>query len=136
MQQQVDWRAREAQLHAGYLVVQAGLGILLWILIATSDIVREWFELVPEHPAVTDSFVFADLGIVVVGSLLSAYGIWTRAPWAAVAIAFTAGGVMYPTVYLMVWVALAGTASVALAVMIWTATATTWIAWQTYRARD
>jgi hypothetical protein len=135
MQEQVDWRVREAQIYAGYLVVQAILGIVLWFLIATSATVRDWFELVESTPAVTDSFVFADIGLVVVGSLLSAFAIWYARPWATVAISFTAGAVMYPTLYLVVWVGLEGTASVALAVMVWTASATSWICWQTYRAR-
>ena len=133
---EIDWETREARIYAGYLVVQAVLGIVLWFLIATSDLVRDWFELVPDHPNVTDSFVFADIGLVVVGSLLSAWGIWARRPWKVPAVAFTAGAVAYPTLYLLVWVALEGTASAALAVMLWTSTATGWITYQTYRARD
>jgi hypothetical protein len=116
-------------------LIQAGLGFFLWVLLAGPGQVRDWFELVPERSAVTDAFVFADLTIVAVGSLLSGLAIRTDARWAVAAIAFTAGGVVYPTLYLVVWVATESTGGVALALMVWVSAVTLWICRQTYRAR-
>jgi hypothetical protein len=127
-------RRHQPAWQANYLMLQAGLGFFLWVLLAGPGQVREWFELVPEHPSVTDAFVFADLAIVALGSLLSGIAIRTDARWAVAGIAFTTGGVVYPTLYLVVWFAMEGTGGVALALMVWVSAVTTWICWSTYRA--
>ena len=119
--------------YIGYFVAQAVVGVVLWAGLAASPTVRSWFELRPDTHAVMDAFVFADVLVVVVGSLLSVWGLRTAAPWAVPVVAFTAGGVVYPTLYLVGWVSFAGSGSLCLAIMVPPATLTCWIAYQTYR---
>jgi hypothetical protein len=123
------------RVYAGYLAAQAALGVIWWITLATSGTVRSWFELMPGNHAVMDAFVFADVGVVVVGSAVSAWAIERDAPWAVPAVAFTAGGIVYPTLYLVGWVGFTGEGSPLLAAMLATSTLTVWIAYQVWRAR-
>lgn len=118
---------------AGYLLVQAVLGVVLWVALTASETIWSWFELVPEVPEVTDAFFFGDLGVIVVASAVSAWGVWSRARWSVPAAAFTAGAVAYPTVYLIGWTSLTGVGSVPLWVMITTSTLTCWVAWLIWR---
>lgn len=123
------------RLYAGYFVVQAVVGIALWISYGASTTVRSWFELTPATHAVTDSFVVADIGVIVVASLVSAWAIASEKNWAVPAAAFTAGAVVYPTVYLVGWVARAnGVGAAGLAIMVPPATFTCWIAYQTWKS--
>jgi hypothetical protein len=122
-----------SRLYAGYLALQAALGVVLWIGIANSSTIRSGFELVEERPWVTDAFVYPDLFVTVVGSALSAWGIAAAKRWAVPVVAFTAGSVVYPTIYLFGWVAREEVGGPALAVMVAVSTLTCWIAWQTYR---
>jgi polyisoprenoid-binding protein YceI len=122
-----------AQLYGGYLIVQAVLGIVFWVALMGSPAVRSWFELMPERREVMDAFVLADVAVVVAGSGLGAWALWTGRRWAVPVVAFTAGGVVYPTLYLVAWTAAAGTGALCLAIMVPVAILTTWIAWQTYR---
>jgi hypothetical protein len=117
----------------GYLALQAVCGILLWIGVDSSATVREWFEIVPAQPAVTDAFKWADLSVAVVGSALGAYGVFTRAPWTVPVAAFTAGALVYPTAYLVAWVAITGDNTVALAVMIAPSTLSCLVAFRLWR---
>ena len=80
-----------------------------------------------------DAFVFADVLVVVVGSLLSAWALRSRAPWTVAVAAFTAGGIVYPTLYLVGWVSFTGAGALCLAIMIPPSILTCWIAYQTYR---
>ena len=118
---------------AGYFGLQAVAGLVLWTLIATSPTVRSGFDLVEGRPAVTDAYFFADL-VAVATSALTAIGAWRQRSWAVVAAAVTLGAVVYPTVYLVAWVALDGTASPALAVMVPTTVLSGWATWLLWRA--
>lgn len=120
-------------LSAGYLAAQAVLGCVLWAAWAGSPTVRSWFELAAERHAVMDAFVFADLAIGVGGSALGAWGIARRATWVVPVVAFTAGGMVYPTLYLVGWVSFRGTGAATLAIMVPVSTFTTWIAYQAWR---
>jgi hypothetical protein len=121
------------RLSVGYLVAQAVLGVVLWITWASADVVRSWFELMPARHEVMDAFVFADLLIGVGGSALSAWGIATDRSWTVPVLAFTAGGLVYPTLYLIGWVSFAGTGAVTLAIMVPVSTFTCWITYQTWK---
>ena len=129
----LDAPIRAERIYAGYLAVQAVMGVVLWVTWATSGTVRGWFELMPERHIVMDAFVLADLGLAVVGSALAAWGIASEKTWAVPVVAFTAGTVVYPTLYLVDWVAATGSGSLCLAVMVPVATLTTWIAFQVWR---
>jgi hypothetical protein len=121
------WQATARRVYAGYLVLQGAAGIALWVFLASANTVRELFELVPDRPTVTDSFVLADLLLGVVGSTLAAWALWNGRAWARTALAFTVGALLYPTCYLVIWVALEGTGAVALAVMVVVTSLTSWI---------
>jgi hypothetical protein len=123
-----------AWVFAGYLLAQAVVGVLFWVTLAASPTAREWLELVPEKPEVTDAFVFAD-AVVVAGSAVGAWAVLNRRSWAVPVVAFTAGGLVYPTLFLACWVAVAGTGAVTLAVMLAPSSLTTWVAWQLWRDR-
>lgn len=124
-----------AHLYAGFLAAQAALGVVLWLALALSPTVRGWFELLPGHGEVTDAFVFADLGLIVVGSAAGAWGLGHDRDWTVPIVAFTAGAVVYPTLYLLCWVTVTGGQGVVgLGVMVATSILTCWIAFQTWRA--
>jgi hypothetical protein len=110
------------------------VGLALWVVFASSPTVRSWFDLVSERHAVANAFVYPDIAVIVVGSLLSARALWVAAPSAVPLTAFTAGGVLYPTFYLAGWV-MAGndTGALTLAIMIPPAILSCWIAHQVWR---
>jgi len=123
-------------IYATYFVLQAVVGVALWLAYAASPAVRTWVGLVPTRPAVTAAFVYPDLGVIVLGSLLSAWTIRRRAPSAVPWSAFTAGGVLYPTLYLLGWVSATNrTGEHVLAIMIPPALLSSWIAYQVWRTR-
>jgi len=121
---------------AGYLAAQAVLGVAWWITLASSGTVRGWFELMPDHHAVMDAFVFADVAVVVVGSAVSAVAVERGSSLAVPAVFFTAGGIVYPTLYLLGWVSFTGVGSPLLAAMVAVSTLTLWVALQVWRGRD
>jgi hypothetical protein len=125
------------RIYAAYFVVQAAVGIALWVGYASSSALRSWAGLVPGHAAVTTAFAYPDLGVIVVGSLLSAWAIHGGRASAVPFTAFTAGAVLYPTLYLMGWVALThdrGTGT--LAMMLPPALLTSWISYQVFATRS
>jgi hypothetical protein len=120
---------------AGYFAMQAVLGVLLWVGVGSSEVVRSWLDLVPERPQVTDSFLPADV-LVIASSALAAWALWRGRPWAMVPVLFTVGGVVYPTAYLVGWVATTeGTGEVALGIMVTTSALTCGAALLAWRAR-
>jgi hypothetical protein len=125
--------ARPELVYAGYLALQAVLGCVQWSLFALSPTVRGWFELLPAEHAVVDAFVVADLGVVVLGSALSSWGIVAGKGWTVAVLMFTTGGIVYATLYLVGWVAFTGTGSVLLWMMLVVSTLTCWCAYQVWR---
>ncbi len=124
------------RIFAGYFALQAVTGVLLWIslLVVGQGELRESFELVSSTPEATDSFVLADLFAGVLGSAVAAWAIIRAKSWAPFVAAFTAGAMVYPTLYLVGWVAFAGTGAVALAVMVPAATLSCWVAYHVWRS--
>lgn len=106
----------------------------MWVAFAASPTARSWVELVPERPEVTEAFAVGDLGLIVVGSALSSWAVLTRRPWAVPITAFTAGAVVYPTAYLVWWVATTGVGGVGLAIMVPVCGLTCWLAYQVWRS--
>jgi hypothetical protein len=126
------WPGR--QIFSGFLVAQALVGIGLWVLMAVAPDVRAGFELDENQPAVMDAFVFADLFVIVLGSVACARLLWRGSPAAVPMVAFLAGAIVYPTLFLVGWVALVGTGSLCLVIMVPPSILTCWVAWQTWRA--
>lgn len=122
------------QVFSGFLLAQALVGIGLWGLWLAVPDVRAGFELDADQPAFMDSFLLADLVLIVVGSVLGARLVWTGSAGAVPVVAFVAGAAVYPTLMLVGWVALVGTGSMCLAIMVPPSVLTTWVAWQTWRA--
>jgi len=118
---------------AGYLALQAVAGIAFWVILGAVPAAREWLELMPEERQVTDAFLFAD-AIVVLTSAASAWAVAARRTWAVPAVAFTAGGLVYPTLFLVCWVAFTGDGAMTLAVMVAPSSLTCWATWQLWRA--
>jgi len=118
---------------AGYLAVQAAAGIAFWVILGSVPAAREWLELMPEKREVTDAFLFAD-AIVIVSSAVSAWAVIGRRSWAVPMVAFTAGGLVYPTLFLVCWVAFTGDGAMTLAVMVAPSSITCWATWQLWRA--
>lgn len=102
----------------GYFIAQAAVGVSFWFAMAWSTTFRSWIELVPGHRPVTDAFLSADLFVGVLGSLAAAWAITHDRSWAGAAAAFTLGGILYPTFYLISFVAATGRGWAPLAIMI------------------
>ena len=47
-------------------------------------------------------------------------------------LAFTTGGIVYPTLFLVCWVALAGTGEATLAIMLPPSVLSSWVTWRTW----
>lgn len=123
------------RLCAGYLALQALLGIGFWVLMASSADWRAELELMPSNHPVTDAFAIADLLGVVVASAAGAWALDTGRPWAVPAVWFAAGGIVYPTLYLFGWIAFSptGTGGLLLLAMCVVSGLTCWVAMQTWR---
>lgn len=128
----IDPAAR--RIYAGYLAVQAVAGVVLWAVFALSGTVRGWFELMPQRHAVMDAFVFADLLLVVGGSALGAWAVSSAKSWAVPVVAFTAGAIVYPTLYLVGWVSFTESGSLCLAIMVPASILTGWVSYQVWRS--
>ena len=102
----------------GYFVVQAIVGVAFWILLATTPAVRSGFEMLASEHAVTDSFLFADILVGILGSAVAAGLILTGSRLAPAAAGFAAGGLAYATLYILGWVVFTGTSGAMLAIMV------------------
>ena len=134
-----DRRAASAPLarrvYAGYFIAQAVVGVAFWVGVAMSPRVRSWFEMLPARHAVTDSFLFADVLLGIIGSLLVAWGIGATRRWAVPLAALTAGGLVYATLYLVAWVSFTGRGAPLLAIMVPPSTLSSWISYQVWRSK-
>jgi hypothetical protein len=120
---------------AAYFGLQSVLGVLLWVGVFASDEVRSWLDLVPAQPEVTNAFLPADV-VLVVTSALAAWALLRARPWAIAPVLLTAGGIVYPTAYLVGWVVTTdGTAEVALGIMLTASFLSCWFALLVWRAR-
>jgi hypothetical protein len=124
-------RANE-RVFAGYMVLQATVGLLFWTALAVSPPIRSAFDLMPEHHEVTNAFFLADLIVGVGGSAFGAWALWSGARWAAPVLAFTTGGIVYPTLFLVCWVAIADTGGACLAIMVPPSVLSTYVTWRTW----
>lgn len=117
-----------------YFVAQALVGVVFWSAVQSVDGVRTAIELTDQRAAATDAFFVADL-LIVAGSLVTAWALFTGRSWAPAAAWFTAGAVVYPTIFLVGWVAMTGDSAVGLVVMIPPSTITCWVAYEASRSR-
>jgi protein-S-isoprenylcysteine O-methyltransferase Ste14 len=86
---------------SSYFLLQ-GVGVSAWwvLLIALPDS-RAWFFPESLTGAPLMSFWLADIGLLVGGSLLTAWLVWTRNPASSPAVWFLAGAWYYPAIYCM-----------------------------------
>ena len=117
----------ERQVFRWYFVAQAAVGVFFWFVVTGSDQGRRIFDLLPGHPRVTDAFFAADL-LAIAASLVCAWAVGSGAKWAAPAVAFTAGCLVYPTVYLVSWAPHSAGGARCLLIMVPPSVITTWIA--------
>jgi hypothetical protein len=125
-------RRSKARVFAIYLVVQAVVGVAFWVGLAVSDEARKLFELVPEVRSVTSTWLFADLVVGVLGSAMGAYALWADARWALPVVAFTTGGIVYPTIMLATWVLMEDTGLATLAIMVPPSIISLYVTWWTW----
>lgn len=121
------------QVYAGYFALQAVAGIGFWAVVALSPTVREVFEMSDAEHGVTDSFLAADVAIGILGAAVAAWGLWRAARWAGPWAMFVAGGMVYATLYLVVWVGFTGDGAGLLALMVVPSTLSAWAALQSTR---
>jgi hypothetical protein len=126
-----DWKP--VRVYAGYFALQAVAGIGFWVVVATVTPIRKVFEMSPHQHAVTNSFLFADIVIGIIGSGICAWGLWGSRRWAGAASLFVAGGMVYSAVYLAGWVAFTGVGGGLLALMIPPSSLSAWSAYQGWR---
>ena len=131
-----DQQRRTERIYVAYLAVQAVLGLVWWLTLRSSATVRGWFELMGDRPEVMDAFAFADVLVVVVGSGFGAWGLAADKRWTTAVLWFTAGGIVYPTLYLFGWLSFTGEGGLLLGAMAVVSFFTCWIAWQVWRARQ
>ena len=110
------------------------MGIGFWAVVALSADVRAGFEMLDAEHAVTDSFLFADIAVGIVGSAVAALAIVTGRRSAPALAAFAAGGLAYATLYILAWVVFTGSAGVMLAIMVPPAVLSCFCAHQVWRA--
>lgn len=119
----------DRRLAVAYLAAQAVLGAVWWLSMRASPTVRSWFELDTVRRSTLDAFLLADLLVFIGGSASSAVAIaraWRCAPFL---VAFTAGAVVYATLYLVSWVVQEGSGIAGVAPMALASAITTGIAW-------
>jgi hypothetical protein len=126
-----DWKP--VRVYAGYFALQAVAGVAFWVLVATVEPIRKVFEMWPKQHAVTNSYLFADIVIGIVGSATCAWGLWGERRWAGAAALFVAGGMVYSAIYLAGWVAFTGAGGGLLALMIPPSSLSAWSAYQGWR---
>lgn len=84
---------------SGYLLLQAVAVAGWWALLVLMPGSRVWFFPEPLTGAALMSFWLADIGLLVGGSVLTSWLVWTRNPAASPAAWFLAGAWYYPAVY-------------------------------------
>ncbi len=110
-----------------YYLLQGVVGVAFWVAVRGSDVGRKLFELLPGHARVTDAFLWADLAAIA-ATLVCAWAVERDHRLAGLASAFTAGCLVYPTLYLVAWAPTSPGAARCLAIMVPPALISSWLA--------
>jgi len=121
------------RVYAGYFGLQAVGGIAFWVAVAAVPAVRTVFEMSSRQHAVTDSYLFADIVIGIIGSAVASAGILAKRRWGAAVALFVAGGMVYATIYLVGWVAFTGKGAGLLGLMVVPSTLSAFVAVSAWR---
>lgn len=122
------------RIFAGYFVLQAVVGVAYWAVFETVPAVRTLIDIAPDRHVVMDAWLFAD-GITVLVSLASVWAIERQRSWVVPITAFTAGCLVYPTLFLVGWVAFTEVGAGCLLTMVPPSIITSWIAYHLWQAR-
>jgi hypothetical protein len=122
------------RIFAGYYLLQAVVGVAFWIAIESSPAVRSLVDIAPDRHVVMDAWIFAD-GVIVLASLASAWAVERQTSWVVPAAWFTAGCVVYPTVFLVGWVAFTEVGAGCLITMVPPSILSTWVAFHLWSVR-
>jgi hypothetical protein len=122
------------RIFAGYFVIQAVVGVAFWIVLETVPSARSLIDIAPDRHVVMDAWIFAD-GIIVLTSLASAWAIERQTSWVVPITAFTAGCVVYPTIFLVGWVSFTKVGAGSLLTMVPPSIITSWIAFHLWAVR-
>ena len=126
-------RRTHQRVFAGYMALQALVGVLFWTALG---------RLAP-HPVGVRPHALAPRGHrrVLPGRPAGRGGrLGLRRPgasgpaarWTVPVLAFTTGGIVYPTLFLVCWVALAGTGEATLAIMLPPSVLSSWVTWRAW----
>ncbi|WP_426573796.1 hypothetical protein [Aquihabitans sp. McL0605] len=121
------------RVYAGYFALQAVAGIGFWVAVAAVPAIRKVFEMSTRQHAVTDSFLFADIAIGIIGSAVASAGIVSKRRWGSAVALFVAGGMVYATIYLVGWVAFTGKGAGLLGLMVVPSTLSVFVAVSAWR---
>ena len=121
------------RIYAGYFGLQAVTGIGFWVAVATVPAIRRVFEMSTRQHAVTNSYLFADIAIGIIGSAVASAGILAKRRWGSALALFVAGGMVYATIYLVGWVAFTGKGAGLLGLMVVPSTLSTFVAVSAWR---
>jgi hypothetical protein len=121
------------RVYAGYFGLQAVAGIGFWVAVATVPGIRKVFEMSTRQHAVTDSYLFADIAIGIVGSAVASAGIGSKRRWGSALAMFVAGGMVYATIYLVGWVTFTGKGAGLLGLMVAPSTLSAFVAVSAWR---
>jgi hypothetical protein len=119
---------------AGYYLLQAVVGVAFWIAIESVPAVRTLVDIAPDRHVIMDAWIFAD-GVIVLASLASAWAVERQTSWVVPIAAFTAGCVVYPTVFLIGWVAFTEVGAGSLITMVPPSILSCWVAFHLWSVR-
>ena len=121
------------RVYGGYFLLQAVAGIGFWVVVGSNPAVREAFEMSAQQHAVTNSYLFADIALGIIGSGVGGAALWRGSRWGTAVVLFVAGGMVYATIYLIGWVAFTGDGGRLLALMVVPSTLSAFCAAQAWR---
>jgi hypothetical protein len=122
------------RIFAGYFLLQAIVGVAYWAVLESVPVVRSWIDIAPDRHVIMDAWIFAD-GLIVVTSLASAWAIERQTSWVVPITAFTAGCVVYPTIFLVAWVSITKVGAGSLLTMVPPSILSSWIAFHVWSVR-
>jgi hypothetical protein len=120
------------RVYSSYFALQAAVGVFFWFVVTGSDEGRRIFDLLPGQPRVTDAFLLAD-ALAIATSIACAWAFEHESRWVVPLAAFTAGCLVYPTLYLVAWAPHSAGAARCLFIMVPPSVISTWIALRAWR---
>jgi hypothetical protein len=119
-------RTPTAALVPAYLVVQATIILVWWIVLGLAPATRDYFAIGDWPVATVLPFWIPDTALLIVGSLLAAHGLQAQRAWARPMLWLVAGGAFYATLLCVSASLASGCGWLATAMMLACAFAMSW----------